>query len=189
MRDAALTFWRTCPAFMAHLGDLRATGHRVAKRIPACRCRIPTGAARLCRICKHGLLGAAAAMITPSQKPPASHLTKSEWIVFGVILVYSFIPVIGGLIRVLELAGGPQIAPENSRAMLAPLPITLHILSSALFCVVGAVQFLPSIRRQRPAAHRVTGRVIAVAGCMSALTGLWMTHFYVFPAALQGVAL
>jgi len=128
-------------------------------------------------------------MITPSQKPAASHLTKSEWIVFGVILVYSFIPVIGGLIRVLELAGGPQIAPENPRAMLAPLPITLHILSSALFCVVGAVQFLPSIRRQRPAAHRLIGRVIAVAGCMSALTGLWMTHFYAFPEALKAVAL
>lgn len=128
-------------------------------------------------------------MITPNRKSPAIHLTKSEWIVFGVILVYSFIPVIGGLIRVLELAGGPQIAPENSRAMLAPLPITLHILCSALFCVVGAVQFLPSMRRQRPAAHRLIGRVIAVAGCMSALTGLWMTHFYVFPEALQGRAL
>jgi uncharacterized membrane protein len=128
-------------------------------------------------------------MITPSRKTPVIHLTKPEWIVFGVILVYSFIPVVGGLIRVLELAGGPQIAPENSRAMLAPLPITLHILSSALFCVVGAVQFLPSMRRQRPAAHRLIGRVIAFAGCMSALTGLWMTHFYVFPEALQGGAL
>lgn len=35
----------------------------------------------------------------------------------------------------------------------------------------------------------VIGRVIVVAGCMSAITGLWMTHFYVFPEALQGAAL
>jgi hypothetical protein len=128
-------------------------------------------------------------MTPPSRKAPRIHLTRTEWVVFGVIFVYSFIPAFGGLIRVLELAGGPQIAPANPRALLAPTPIILHILSSFLFCIVGAVQFLPSIRRQRPAAHRVIGRVIAAAGCMSALTGLWMTHFYVFPEALQGAAL
>ena len=128
-------------------------------------------------------------MITPSRKAPIIHLRKSEWVVLGVILVYSFIPVVGGLIRVLELAGGPQIAPENPRALLAPTPIILHILSSSLFCVLGALQFLPSLRRQRLAAHRAIGRMIAVAGCMSALSGLWMTHFYVFPEALQGAAL
>ncbi len=128
-------------------------------------------------------------MITPRRKTPTIHLKKTEWVVFGVIFAYSFIPVFGGLIRVLELAGGPQIAPQNPRALLAPTPIILHILSSFLFCIVGAVQFLPSIRRHRPAAHRIIGRLIAVAGCMSALTGLWMTHFYVFSEALQGAAL
>ncbi|MFK7876335.1 MAG: DUF2306 domain-containing protein [Paracoccaceae bacterium] len=128
-------------------------------------------------------------MITPSRKAPIFHLRASECVIFGVIFVYSFIPAFGGLIRVLELGGGPQIAPANPRALLDPTPIILHILSSFLFCIVGTVQFLPSIRRQRPVAHRVIGRVIAVAGCMSALTGLWMTHFYVFPEALQGRAL
>ena len=127
--------------------------------------------------------------MTANRKTPRIHLTKTEWVVFGIIFVYSFVPAFGGLIRVLELAGGPQIAPENPRALLTPLPIILHILSSFLFCIVGAVQFLPSIRRQRPTAHRVIGRMIAVAGCMSALTGLWMTHFYVFPEALQGAVL
>jgi uncharacterized membrane protein len=128
-------------------------------------------------------------MISPSRKVPKLRLEKSEWVILGLILVYSFVPVIGGLIRVLELAGGPQIASENPRALLAPLPITVHILSSILFCGVGAFQFLPSLRRQRPAAHRVFGRVIALAGCISALSGLWMTHFYVFPDALQGASL
>lgn len=128
-------------------------------------------------------------MISPSRKTPRFHLRKSEWVVFGVIFVYSIIPAFGGLIRVLELAGGPQIAPANLRALLAPTPIILHTLSSFLFCIVGAIQFLPSIRRKRPAAHRVIGRVITAAGCMSALTGLWMTHYYVFPEALQGAAL
>ena len=128
-------------------------------------------------------------MITANRKAPKLRLGRYEWVVLGLIFVYSFIPVVGGLIRVLELAGGPQIAPENPRALLNPTPITLHILSSSLFCVLGAFQFLPSLRRQRPAAHRIMGRVIAVAGCVSALTGLWMTHFYAFPEALQGAAL
>lgn len=128
-------------------------------------------------------------MISPSRKVPKFRLAKSEWIVLGLILVYSFIPVLGGLIRVLELAGGPQIAPANPRALLAPLPISFHILSSILFCVLGASQFLPSLRRQRPAAHRAIGRVVAVAGCVSALTAVWMTHFYAFPEALQGASL
>lgn len=125
-------------------------------------------------------------MMTANRKNPVIDLTKPEWAVFCALFVYSFIPAFGGLIRVLELAGGPQIVPANPRALLAPTPIILHILSSFLFCIVGAFQFLPSVRRQRPAAHRVIGRVIAVAGCMSALTGLWMTHFYAFPETLQG---
>ena len=116
-------------------------------------------------------------------------LQKSEWALFGLIFVYSLIPAFGGLIRVLELAGGPQIAPENPRALLAPTPIILHILSSFLFCIVGALQFLPSIRHQRPGAHRMIGKMIALAGCIAALTGLWMTHVYIFPETLQGAAL
>ncbi len=147
------------------------------------------GSARLRWLFEHCLLVTVARMMLPARKAPKFHLRKSEWVVLVVIFVYSFIPGFGGLIRVLELAGGPQIAPANLRALLAPTPIILHILCSFLFCIVGAVQFVPSIRRQHPAAHRVIGRVIAIAGCMSALTGLWMTHFYVFPEALQGVAL
>ncbi len=128
-------------------------------------------------------------MIGPYRNGPKLRLETSEWIVLGILFVYSFIPVVGGLIRVLELAGGPQIAPVNPRASLAPAPIIFHILGSGLFCVLGALQFLPSLRRQRPLVHRVIGRVFAVAGCVSALTGLWMTHFYVFPETLQGAAL
>ncbi|SPH21042.1 hypothetical protein ASD8599_01783 [Ascidiaceihabitans donghaensis] len=128
-------------------------------------------------------------MTTANRKAPKLSLGKSEWVVLGVIFVYSFIPVFGGLIRVFELAGGPQIAPENPRASFAPTPIILHILSSSLFCMLGVLQFFPSLCRQRLAAHRAIGRVVAVAGCFSALSGLWMTHFYTFPETLQGAPL
>ena len=102
-------------------------------------------------------------------------VSRSEWTLLAIIMVYSFIPVVGGLIRVLELAGGPAIAPENPRALSDPLPIILHILSSSLFCIVGALQFMPSIRRHHPVAHRTSGRIVVIAGCASAASGLWMT--------------
>ncbi len=113
-------------------------------------------------------------------------LRKSEWALLALILVYSFIPAFGGLLRVLELAGGPAIIPENPRALAAPFPVVLHILSSFLFCIIGALQFLPSIRTRHPAAHRAIGRTIATMGCISAASGMWMTHSYVFSEDLQG---
>lgn len=113
-------------------------------------------------------------------------LTRSEWTLLAALLLYSFIPAVGGLFRIPELLGGPAIMPLNPRAVIDPMPITLHILGSSVFCLAGAMQFLPSLRRHRPALHRTLGRIVAAAGCVSALTGLWMTVSYAFPAALQG---
>lgn len=113
-------------------------------------------------------------------------LTRREWAFLALIVVYSFIPTVVGLFRIPELLGGPGIMPQNPRAIIDPVPIVLHILGSSLFCLVGAVQFLPSLRRHRPALHRNLGRVVAAAGCVSALTGLWMTLVFTFPQALQG---
>lgn len=113
-------------------------------------------------------------------------ITRREWALLALILAYSFVPSFGGLLRVLELAGGPGLVPDNPRALAEPLPIVLHVISSFLFCIVGALQFLPGVRRHHPAMHRAAGRMVAAAGCVSALTGLWMTHSYAFPQELQG---
>ena len=115
-----------------------------------------------------------------------SSLSRREWAFLALILLYSFIPAVFGLLRLPELLGGPAIIPPNPRAVIDPLPIALHILGSSIFCLVGAVQFLPSLRRHRPVLHRTLGRIVALAGCVSALTGLWMTVAYAFPDALQG---
>lgn len=112
-----------------------------------------------------------------------------EWMLLAFILIYSFVPTFGGLFRVVELLGGSAIVPENPRASASPLPIVLHILSSFLFCLLGALQFAPSIRRRHLDLHRVMGKTIAAAGCLSALTGVWMTHVFAFPQELQGVLL
>lgn len=112
-------------------------------------------------------------------------ISRSEKKLFVALIIFSFIPAFGGLFRILELAGGPALGlPENPRALIAPVTIGLHILSSAVFCIAGALQFLPSLRRA--SAHRVIGRAAAASGCLSASSGLWMTHFFSFPTELQG---
>jgi uncharacterized membrane protein len=113
-------------------------------------------------------------------------INRREWAFLALVFLYSFIPAVVGLVRLPELLGAAAIIPPNPRAVTDPLPITLHILSSSVFCLVGAVQFLPSLRRHRPALHRTIGWIVAAAGCVSALTGLWMTVAYAFPDALQG---
>ena len=118
-----------------------------------------------------------------------TRIGKREWALLAFIIIYSFIPTFGGLVRVVELLGGPAIAPNNPRALAAPFPIVAHILSSFVFCILGASQFLPNLRRGTPKLHRGIGRLVAAAGLTSALTGLWMTLTYPIPEALQGDAL
>ncbi len=116
-------------------------------------------------------------------------LSKREWMFLAAIFVFSFVPTFGGLFRIVELFGGPVIAPDNPRALGNPAPIVVHIASSFLFCLAGALQFLPSLRRHHTGLHRRMGRVVAVAGGLSAATGLWMTLFFAFPEDLQGTLL
>ena len=118
-----------------------------------------------------------------------TRISRREWAIIAFILIYSFIPSVGGLVRLVELFGGPAIAPPSPRAVAAPLPIGLHVISSFIFCILGAAQFLPSFRRGASRLHRRIGRVVAAAGLISALTGLWMTLTYPIPQVLQGDAL
>ena len=67
-----------------------------------------------------------------------------------------------------------------------PIPVIFHLVAAIPYCLIGAYQFLPSFRRKYPQWHRKAGRLLVLAGLVAALSGLWMTHFYAFPEALQG---
>lgn len=115
-------------------------------------------------------------------------LHKSEWIILIVLLALSFVPCIGGIFRLiqLELNTALEIIPENPRALSSPIPVEIHIISSVLYCILGAFQFLPNVRRNYTKWHQLSGRLLVCAGILAALSGLWMTHFYSFPESLQG---
>ena len=113
-------------------------------------------------------------------------LKKFEWTILVGLLFLSLVPCVGGLFRIVELAGGLEVMPENPRVRSAPVPVIIHLLGSIPFCVLGIFQFLPSIRSAYPKWHRRSGRLIVVAGLLAAISGLWMTQFYEFPKGLQG---
>jgi uncharacterized membrane protein len=88
------------------------------------------------------------------------------------------IPLVAGSLRLLEVAGGPQLLPTNPRIDAAPVPLVLHVAAAAVFAVVGAFQFPARVRRLHRAWHRRAGRVLVVAGLAVAGSGLWMTLSY-----------
>jgi len=116
------------------------------------------------------------------------YLKKSEWFILSGLILLSFVPSIGGIFRLVELTLGIglEFLPENPRVQSAPIPVEFHIISSILYCLLGAFQFIPGIRNSYPQWHRCAGRLLVFAGIVSALSGLWMTHYYSFPDSLQG---
>ncbi|MFK8067155.1 MAG: DUF2306 domain-containing protein [Gammaproteobacteria bacterium] len=113
-------------------------------------------------------------------------LKKSEWYLLIGLLLLSFVPCIGGVFRLIDLNTSLEFLPENPRIKFLPIPAIFHIISSIIFCFLGAFQFLSSIRKNFPQWHRVMGRLLVIAGIVSAISGLWMTHYYHFPEHLQG---
>lgn len=82
--------------------------------------------------------------------------------------------------------GGAELMPENPLAHEAPIVIGLHIIGSSAFCLLGALQSLPSIRQHHRNLHKNLGRIAGAGDCISVITGLVMTHQFVFSSELQG---
>jgi uncharacterized membrane protein len=119
----------------------------------------------------------------PSTSRPAPHRTNaaSQWLPPIGLIVLSLIPVIAGAVRLTELLGGPEITANNARFVASPIPVTVHIVSVTLYSLLGAFQFVPSLRRGRRSWHRIAGHILIPAGVLVALTGLWMSAFYPRP--------
>lgn len=107
---------------------------------------------------------------------------RSDWLVVALLIGLSLVPAVAGTARLAELAGGAVITPANARFHAAPLPVAIHVPAAILFSIVGAFQFAPAFRRRQRGWHRLVGRILAPCGLAVALTGLWMAHFYPWPA-------
>src|SRR3979411_2064010 len=120
-------------------------------------------------------------VLSSSRPGPRSTNTAPQWLPPVGLIVLSLIPVLAGAVRLTELMGGPEITVSNARFVASPIPVTVHIVSVTLYSLLGALQFVPSLRRGRPNWHRIAGRILVPAGVLVALSGLWMTVFYPRP--------
>jgi uncharacterized membrane protein len=94
------------------------------------------------------------------------------------LLALIMIPVVAGSLRLLDIAGGPQVLPTNPRIDAVPTPVVIHIVAAAVYALFGAFQFPARLRRRHPGWHRRFGRVLVATGLVVAVSGLWMTLFY-----------
>lgn len=120
-------------------------------------------------------------MSTPSirERPaPAGVGVRGEWSVAIGLILLSVIPLTAGTLRLVQLAGGPELLPADDRFDSVPVALLVHITGSAVFALLGALQLVPRYRRRHWTWHRRAGRVVSVAGLLVAGSGLWLTLTY-----------
>ena len=118
---------------------------------------------------------------TPQKPKAPTKAGSTKWVVAALIML-SVIPIAAGVLRLTQLVGGAAITPANARFFAAPVPVVLHIISVSVYAILGAFQFVPSLRRRRHGWHRIAGWIVIPSGLAAALSGLWMTLFYPWPA-------
>jgi uncharacterized membrane protein len=112
---------------------------------------------------------------------PTPTRRNRDWMIPTGLILLSLVPVAAGAMRITSLATGVEATPDNARFVGMPLPVIIHIVSATIYCVLGAFQFHPGLRRRRPRWHRISGRILVPMGIAAALSGVWMTQFYALP--------
>jgi uncharacterized membrane protein len=110
-----------------------------------------------------------------SENRPAG---TAGWPVPAALVALSAIPLTAGMLRLIQLAGGPAVLPADERFAGFPTALVVHIVGATLYALVGAFQFVPRFRRRHLVWHRRAGRVLAVAGLLVAGSALWLTLFF-----------
>lgn len=114
----------------------------------------------------------------------ANKLSRRDVLIPVLLLALGVIPMFGGAMRLASLSA--PVSEESARFVASPAPVVLHIAAASLYSLLGAFQFSPGILRRWPVWHRRAGKVLAAAGLVTGLTGLWMAQLYAIPAGLQG---
>ena len=118
-------------------------------------------------------------MTTTALRPAPRTKPRRDWWIPASLIALTFVPAAAGAARLVDLSSGRT--EENARFFDLPVPIIVHIFGATTFCLLGAFQFMPSLRRTRPRWHRLAGRVLVPAGLAAALSGMWMAAFADLP--------
>lgn len=116
----------------------------------------------------------------------ATPFRRADLKIPALLLALSLVPTLGGVVRLMSMAGEAGATPDNARFLAAPAAVIIHIFSATAYCVLGAFQFSPGLRTRWPRLHRRAGKLLALCGLAAGLSGLWMTASYRIPESLQG---
>ena len=94
------------------------------------------------------------------------------------LTVLAAVPLSAGTLRLIQLAGGSDLFPADPRFDTFPVALVLHIVGSAIFALLGVLQFMPRFRRTHLTWHRKAGRLIVGAGLVVTISAFWLTLFY-----------
>lgn len=115
---------------------------------------------------------------------------RADWRIPIALIALSLVPALAGTMRLVQLASGAPVTPENARFFASPIPVTVHIGAVIVYSILGAFQFSRGFRRRHRRWHRTAGKILIPLGLVAACSGLWMTLFYPWPAGDgQGVYL
>lgn len=106
---------------------------------------------------------------------------SNQWVVPVILIALLAFPIIAGGIRLVEIQIGTLIITDHLPHVSEALPLTLHITSTIFFCLFGAFQFIPKLRKPRTNWHRISGRLTATAGIIVPMSGIWLTLFADLP--------
>ncbi|KSU75393.1 Uncharacterized membrane protein [Pseudarthrobacter enclensis] len=121
--------------------------------------------------------------MTTASVPRTRPQPKTRWLVPAGLILLSLFPLIAGTVRLTDLAGG-EVRPDNARFFDSPVPVLIHVPTVTVYLLLGAFQFVPSLRRGKRGKrswHKLAGRILVPAGLLAALSGLWMAVFYDLP--------
>src|SRR4051812_33449273 len=107
----------------------------------------------------HGARADTLVDITTTIQRPVAPSPVPGWAIPTGLIALSLVPAVAGAVRFTSVVGGAEVTPDNARFMDSPVPIVAHVVGAVVFTVLGAFQFVPSLRRRRPRWHRVAGRI------------------------------
>ncbi len=113
-----------------------------------------------------------------SQMKVSARKTRTQWWVPAGLILLSMIPLTFGAIRLNQLISGAEITPANARFFASPSPVVIHIISSAIYALLGAFQFVSRLWQRGIKWHRWVGRLLLPFGLLVGFSGFWMTLFY-----------
>lgn len=109
---------------------------------------------------------------------------RSGWRAIAGLLLLSALPVLGGVLRLKDMG----VVPESGLPWTSAVAIVAHIVATSVYCLLGAFQFSPALRRRR-GWHRTAGRALIPAGFIAGLSAAWLAVFFGGPPDERALAL